>query len=332
MITFHYRLFNLFLLIAVCLLYAACLDQTVDSDKILVKIAVSQTPLSAPFYIAQKMKYFEESCVNVTLEETIGGKQNFEKVINGEADFGTSSDSVIVFKSLNKDKFSTLTTFVQSDNDVKIITLDNSNIHTSKDLIGKHIGLTKGAAGEYLLSTYLAIGGVNINQVTIKNIAPNELLRALLDKEVEVIVPWEPYAYQSIHNSSNRTRALNTKNLYTLTFNLISKKIKNELQLKSAECVIAALDKAINYIAAHPQESQKILVDHLQLDRAFIKWLWPDYIFKLSLNRSLLMSLKSQALWKIETGMVSSADIPDYKQIIDPRALQRVDGESITIK
>lgn len=329
---FHYPTFNLSLLITVSLLLSACQEQVKNNDKTPIIIAVSKTPLSAPFFIAQKLNYFKNSCVNVTIDETIGGKKSFEKVINGQADFGTSSDSVIVFESLNLNDFVTLTTFVQSDNDVKIITLDNSNIHSSKDLIGKRIGLTKGAAGEYLLSTYLAIGGVDINQVTIKNIAPDKLQQALTDNQVEVIVAWEPYAYQSTHNESNLTRVLNTKNLYTLTFNLISKKIKNEKQLKSATCVIDALHKAINYIAAEPEKSQDILVEHLDLDKAFIEWLWPDYIFKLSLNRSLIMSLESQALWAIKTGMVTNRESPDYKQIMDPRALEQVDGKAISIQ
>jgi len=329
---FHYPFLRLSLLTVVCLLLPACQEHIESSDKISIKISVSKTPLSAPFFIAQEMKYFEESCVKVTLDETIGGKQSFEKVVNGQADFGTSSDSVIAFKSLNRDDFVTLTTFVQSDNDVKIITLDDNNIYTSKDLVGKRIGVVKGAAGEYLLSTYLAIGGVGINEVVIQDIAPDKLQQALVDKEVEVIVSWEPYAYQSIHNSEIKTKLLNTKNLYTLSFNLISQRLNTQSQLNSAKCIIDALHKAINYIAAEPTNSQNILIKHLELDQAFIKWLWPDYIFKLSLNRTLMMSLESQAQWAINTGMVQKRNIPDYNKIMDPRPLEQIDRKAITIK
>jgi ABC-type nitrate/sulfonate/bicarbonate transport system substrate-binding protein len=310
----------------------SCQEQIGNGDKIPVKIAVSKTPLSAPFFIAKEMRYFEESCVKVTLDKTIGGKLSFEKVVTGQADFGTSSDSVIAFKSLSRSDFSTLTTFVQSDNDVKIITLDKSNIHTSKDLVGKRIGLVEGSAGEYLLSTYLAIGGGDINDVDIQNIAPDKLQQALLDNHVEAIVSWEPYAYQSINNSKFKTKQLNTKNIYTLSFNLISQKIRTQSQLKSAECVINALHKAINYIAAKPTKSQKILIKHLELDQGFINWLWPDYIFKLSLNRTLMMSLESQANWAIKTGMVQPRAIPDYHKIMDSRALEKIDNNAITIK
>lgn len=329
---FHQLKYKLTLCLAALLVLSACQESTQQINKTPVTIAVSKTPLSAPFFIAQKLKFFEQSCVNVTIDETIGGKRSFEKVVNGEADFGTSSDSVIVFKGLVRSDFSALTTFVQSDNDVKIVTLTNSNIRNSKHLVGKRIGLTKGTAGEYFLSTYLAISGIDINQVTIKNLAPDKLQQALEQEQVDVIVPWEPYAYRSIHNAVKPTRLLNTKNLYTLTFNLVSKKLKTDEQLKSAQCVIGALQKAINYIIAEPKDSQHIIIEHLGLNQAFINWVWPDYIFKLSLNRSFKMDLESQAQWALKTGMISQRDRPDFTNIMDTRALLKVNANAITIK
>ena len=93
-----------------------------QDDKYPVTIAVSKTPLSSPFYIAKAIKAFDDTCVEVKYTEVIGGQLAFEKVINGEVEFGTSSDSVMAFQSLNQHAFVTHAMFVQSDNDVKLIT------------------------------------------------------------------------------------------------------------------------------------------------------------------------------------------------------------------
>ena len=94
-----------------------------STDKVVnkptVNIAVSKTPLSGPIYIADSLGFFEESCVDVEITDVIGGKNSFDLVITGEADFGTSSGSVIVFEGMFRNDFVSLASFAQSDNDVK---------------------------------------------------------------------------------------------------------------------------------------------------------------------------------------------------------------------
>ena len=300
-------------------------------NKKTIKIAVSKTPLSAPIYIAEAQGYFEQSCANVTLEEVIGGKASFEKVISGEAHLATSSDSVVVFKSLLRNDFAALATFVQSDNDVKIFTYEDSNIFTGKDLIGKSVGVTRGAAGEYLLSAFLALDGLSINDIHTVGLSPDKLPQALIDKSIDAAVVWEPYGYEIASKLSGKAKMLNTKNLYTLTFNLIGKRSSKTGQDKSCQCVISAVNQAIDFIAAEPLIAQQILKEKLQLDENFIQWVWPDYIFKLSLNRSLIMNLEAQAKWVIDSNLVTTKTLPDYKNYIDKNPLKAVKPFAVTI-
>ena len=179
------------------------------------------------------------------LKDVLGGNRSFEAVISGEADFGTSSDSVIVFKSALRNDFVNLGTFVQSDNDVKLLTLEESGVRESMDLTGKKIGVTKGAAGEYFLSTYLAIGGVAMAQIETVYLQPEKLRQALIDNEVDVIVPWEPFAYHTIKELKGNAKVLQTKNLYTLTFNLIASKNQLAAKLPVARCVLEGIQAGL---------------------------------------------------------------------------------------
>lgn len=295
-----------------------------------IVIAVSKTPLSSPFYVAKAINAFDSTCVSVTFEQVIGGQAAFAKVMSGEVDFGTSSDSVIAFQSLLQKQFVSHAMFVQSDNDVKLLSRSSSNIVKISDLKGKRIGVTKGTASEYFLSTLLALHGVSIDEVEIQDFKPEELSSAFINNVVDAIAPWEPFAYQSAQQLLNEVVVHDTKNLNTLSFNLISKQADN-YTVEKAKCILEALNTAINFMALKPKEAQEIVIKELGLAPDFIRWVWPDYIFKLALNQSLMLSIKSQAAWVNETQMMNLKTPPNINEFLDSRAMLQVDPLAVNI-
>ncbi|WP_196138927.1 ABC transporter substrate-binding protein [Aliikangiella sp. G2MR2-5] len=296
-----------------------------------IRIAVSRTPLSAPIYIAKDKGLFDPRCIDVQLTEVFGGKASFEKMIRGEADFATSSESVIAFQSLKRNDFANIATFVQSDNDVKFVISKKSGIIVPQDLVGKKIAVTKGAAGEYFLSIYLALSGVDLKNVEVIDKAPEALAKSLQQGEVDVVVPWEPYAYETLRLSDGDAEILPSKNLYTLTFNLVAKKLNLAAKPQAARCILMGLKKAQEFIAKHPEESRQILIKRLRLDSNFVNWVWQDYIFKLSLSRSLVLNMESQIEWAISQGIVKSVVMPDFEHLIDQEYLMDVVPYAVTL-
>ena len=301
-----------------------------SKDKYPVTIAVSKTPLSTPFYVAKSINAFEETCVSVEYEAVIGGRAAFEKVMTDMVDFGTSSDSVIAFQSLTKHSFVTHAMFVQSDNDVKLITRSADEIKSTVDLKGKKVGVTKGTASEYLLSTLLAIEGLTMEDVELYHYRPEQLIVGFSNNEVDAIVSWEPFVFQAKQSLNTKINIHDTKSLSTLSFNLISQTADSRL-VEKAKCIIRGLQTAINYIASHPKESKKIVIDELNLAPEFIDWVWPDYIFKLGLNQSLILNIKSQAIWALDTQMRESGRVPNSERFVDSRALLQVEPGAVNL-
>ena len=326
------------LIIAVIGIFYFNLQHTWSQEKYPVTIAVSKTPLSTPFYIAKAINAFDDTCVSVEYSNVTGGQIAFEKVMNGNVDFGTSSDSVIAFQSLTQQSFVTHAMFVQSDNDVKLITRSSDKIKSTMDLKGKKLGVTKGTASEYLLSLLLAIEGLTMEDVELYHYKPDQLIQGFSNGEVDAIVPWEPFVFQASQLLGSKIKIHDTKSLSTLSFNLISQTAVGELVdkelVEKAKCVIQGLHKAINYIASHPTESKKIVIDELNLNPAFIDWVWPDYIFKLGLNQSLILNIESQAVWAMEIQMREFAefnDVPNSENFVDSRALLQVEPGAVNI-
>jgi len=295
-----------------------------------VSIAVSKTPLSSPFYVAQAIDAFDNTCVTVQFDEVIGGQAAFAKVMNGDVDFGTSSDSVIAFQSLAQKTFVTHAMFVQSDNDVKLITRPTDNINSIIDLKGKRVGVTKGTASEYFLSILLALEGLTVADITLSHHKPDQLIDSFISNKVDAITPWEPFVFQSKVLLNQQIKIHDTKNLNTLSFNLISQ-MADDLLIEKAKCIIQGLAIATNYIAANPNKSKGIVIEKLNVSPEFIDWVWPDYVFKLALNQSLVLSIKSQAAWAVATQMSEFNKLPNVKHFIDNRAMLQVDHAAVNI-
>lgn len=299
-------------------------------EKHSVVIAVSKTPLSTPFYVAKAINAFDETCVTPEYISVTGGQAAFESVIKGQADFATSSDSVIAFESLKNQDFVTHAMFVQSDNDVKILTKTADNINAFIDLKGKRIGVTQGTASEYILSTLLAIEGLTLEDVVLRNYAPERLIEGFERNEIDAILPWEPFAFEALQIFKNEIKIHDTKSLSTLSFNLVSQSADHRL-VEQAACIIQGLQTAIHYITSHPQQSKNIVVKELAIPADFIDWVWPDYIFKLGLNQSLILNINAQAIWAQGTQVTPLIDTPSAIDFIDTRALLKVDSGAVNI-
>ena len=306
------------------------LPQVLKQEKHSVTIAVSTTPLSTPFYVAKAINAFDDTCVNVEYQNVTGGQAAFERVMNGKVDFATSSDSVIAFESLKPQSFVTHAMFVQSDNDVKLITRSADDIAAIADLKGKRIGVTKGTASEYILTTLLAIEGLTIDDIQLRNYSPEKLIAGFKRHEVDAILPWEPFVFQAMQAFGDEIKIHDTKSLSTLSFNLISQ-AGEKLLVDKAECVIQGLHTAIHYITSHPQQAKNIVIAELNVAPEFIDWVWPDYIFKLGLNQSLILNVNAQASWAIGAQMTTAVGESNAVNFIDSRALLRVDSGAVNI-
>ena len=294
-------------------------------------VAVSKTPLSAPIYIADAMGFIDNHCVNIQLDEVIGGNRSLEAVLDGNAAFATTSDSVIVFKSAELQGFVNLSTFVQSDNDVKVIAHPESGIHTGADLPGKRIGVIRGTASEYFLSMLLAYEDISPAQVELVNMRPDEMPMALTMMKVDAVVVWEPFAYKTVTMMDNHIVQLSSKSLYTLTFNLLANADLVNSHAEETKCFLTGLDRAIDFISADPEQAQQILGERLGLDKEFTQWIWHDYLFKLSLTQSLLMNIESQAEWAAGKGMISREELPNYRDMLDARFLLEVKPSAVSV-
>lgn len=286
-----------------------------------INIAVSTTPLSSPFFVAERLALFDKYNVRVKLYPTRGGHQCFKLMMDGEVELATSSESVVMFNSFLRNDFSVLASFAESDNDLKILSLKSSSISEPHLLVGKTVGMVKSSASEYFMYAYMIITGNNKVDFDHVYMEPMDLGGALLSGEVDAISVWEPLGYQLSKEYGDEIDQFKTKGTHNLSFNLIAKKAFIEINLKKYVKVLAAIAEAETFISTYPNEAKEMVSDYLNLSMSELEWGWNDYIFRLSLSNALLSNLQTQARWAIATGAVSEQRMPDFRLLIDNQAL-----------
>ncbi len=307
--------------LAGALLLLATLDAAGAATAAALTIAVAKTPLSLPLYVAQSQGYFDAEGVQVKLVDVVGGKLAMDRLLLGEADLATSSETVVMFSSFQGREFALLASFVTSSEDVRLIGAKTVDPARPLQMRGKRIGMVPASASQYYLDSWLLLQGIDPNEVTRVSLAPDAMESALARGEVDAVVTWEPFAYRTLR-AVPQAKAFPNMGSYTLSFNLLVG--SRHLGRRDAELgkILRALERAEQFIRAQPQQAQALLRLRLELDPPFIDWIWPRTHYQLSLNQSLLYTLESEARWARQEGHVKAERSPNYLDFIYPGPLR----------
>lgn len=298
--------------VAIGVIYFTGTSKTISSSQI--KIGVSRTPLSSPFLIAEQLGLFNHFGLDVTILPCSSGAACTQLMLDRSVDYATASESVVMFQSFARDDLSLLVSFVESDNDLKLLTLNPINLRSVNDLAGKRVGIVKGTASEFYFDSLLISHDAEDMQVDKVYLQPHELVPALLSYRVEAISAWEPMGFEANLLSVAEVKNLGTKGVYQLSFNLITRSPYLEFVGDEPIRLLRALDMAIEWINEHPQQASNLIARRLDIPLNQVEWTWDDYLFRLSLGNSLLSNLQLQSRWAIEKGHVGDSP-PDFRKI-----------------
>jgi len=125
---------------------------------------------------------------------TISGPQDIQSVVTGDTDFGGAFDGAIVKLLAAKAPVEAVIGYYGVDEESwsGFYVLEDSPIHTARDLIGKKVAVnTVGAHHEFVLREYLARNGLSkaeADQVTLVVVPPVSSEQSLRQKQVDVAV------------------------------------------------------------------------------------------------------------------------------------------------
>ncbi|GLT18311.1 ABC transporter substrate-binding protein [Vibrio zhanjiangensis] len=288
-----------------------------------IRVGVSLTPLASPFLVAEHLGLFEEHGLNVVLFPCASGTACTQLMLSRDVEYATASESVVMYQSFNQSDLALLVSFVESDNDLKLLTLTPTGISEVGQLEDKRVGVVKGSASEFYFDSVLVANNYKALNVEKVYLQPHELVPALLSFSVDAISAWEPMGYKADIQSASTVRNLGTPGIYQHSFNLLSTAPYLEFAGQEPVHLLNALDEAVDWINAHPDEASRLIAKRLNIPLNQVKWSWEDYVFRLSLGNSLLSNLQLQARWALKEGLVKNQQ-PDFRELFYEQPFQQI--------
>ena len=221
--------------------------------------------------------------------------------------------------------------FFDFSDDVKIIARKDSGIRTGLDLKGKRVGTPSGTTGQFFLGAYLSYNTLSASDIEVIDIKPSKLPNALNSNQVDAIVIWEPHAYLAQELLQDNAIRLPSSEVYRETFNFM---VMNDFARKRPEALkrfLSAIQKATTFIKNRKEEAQNIVAKRLNLEKKIMVTLWDDFVFKISLDQSLITTLEDEARWAIHNKLTEKSEVPDYLNYIVPAALKAINPEVVTV-
>jgi NitT/TauT family transport system substrate-binding protein len=142
---------------------------------------------NAGFMYAKKLGLYEKAGINLTIEEGKGSGTTAQLVATGQTDVGFA-DAPAAMQLRTKGAPVKVIAPILQTNGFAIISLEEMNISTPKDLVGKRLAVQPGTAQTTLLEAILASNGIDKSKVNVINIDPGAFVGAVLEKKVDAIL------------------------------------------------------------------------------------------------------------------------------------------------
>jgi NitT/TauT family transport system substrate-binding protein len=294
-------------------------------------IATSRTPLSLPLYVAQAEGYFAAAGLKVTLLDCIGGHRCLKLVIDGQAQLATAADLPIVLRSMEQDDLAVLATIATTQNDLKLIARKSAGITDPRKLVGKKVGVVMRTASHYFLSTFLLSHGVDPRDVEFVPLQPEQLVDALVQRQVDAVSSWEPYGYLANRQLALDSTVLPNGGVYLQSFNLVGRRTELARDPRSQQALLQALQRANRLIASDPARAQALMHSRLEIDAGFTEWAWRSFRFRLSLDQALLSTLESEARWALREAVVARPSTVNFFGLLYSDPLRALDAGAVGV-
>jgi NitT/TauT family transport system substrate-binding protein len=296
------------------------------------KISVGAiTEYSTLILVAQGRGYFVDNGLDVTIVNHPSGANAFSDLLAHKVDVVTTADFVPVLNSFTSQDFKIVATMAKVKNGFELVARKDHGIQSAADLKGKVIGVTKKTAGEYWLSALLTFNNLSPNDIKVVDLPPLGLKAALLKGDVDAIMTFEPYVFDSRQSLGNKAVAISgqsDKDVY-IFLSTTNEFIRDHPQ--TLERFLRALRQAELYTQTNPTETVRIVAEQDHRSDTYMREVFPKFKPFLSLDSSALSILEDQAQWAILSKITDHVTLPNFNDYIYSAALRKVNPGEVTL-
>jgi ABC-type nitrate/sulfonate/bicarbonate transport system substrate-binding protein len=295
-----------------------------------VRLAQNQSPISGVSIIAKAKGFFEANGLDVAASNFTTGKQCLDTVVGGGAEVATTAESPTTAAAMAKTPIAFLARTEYSD--LKTLVAVAAHIKTPADLKGKQIAYTAGTGSEVYTWTLLRSANLDMNDVNLVNLRPQEMTPALAAGSIDGYSTWEPHIINGKKALGEKVIQLDTKGVYSETFNIVVMRDYAEKNPKVVRAFLKSLIEAEAWMNANREEAITIVADFVRMKRDDLVPIWNDFKFGVALDQKVIDILKAHATWRLATGNAPpNATMPDFASVVFAAPLKDVAPDRVRL-
>ncbi|MBI5128433.1 MAG: NrtA/SsuA/CpmA family ABC transporter substrate-binding protein [Rhodopseudomonas palustris] len=316
---------------AALLLSAVLRPEAASAEMLKAKLAQNLGPISGIVIVAKQQGFFEKRGLDITVSNFTSGKQCLDTVVGGGADIATTAEAPVTAAAMAGQPIAFLARMEYSD--LKTVVATKAGIKDKAGLKGKKIAFTAGTGSEVYTLALLKAAGLKKEDVTLVNLRPQEMLPALLSGSIDAFDTWEPHIANAKKTLGADVAELDTKGIYSETFNIVVMRDYLEKNGPLMEKFLAAMIDAETWMKANPEEAITTVATAVAIKREDLAPIWKDYVYQVRLDDRQLDVLKTHAAWRLESGNhPPGATMPDFTKVFAPEILKKLDPSRVTYK
>lgn len=279
--------------------------------------------------IAQEQGFFKENGLDAEITELTSGPESIDKMLANETDVTIAADFVGVRNIFNHPEIRILAQVNQH----RIFQLAGKKNKLSRppDLKDKKIGVTKNSAGEYFLGIFLQANNLKLEDITLVDLTPAQMIDQVENDTIDAMVVFEPHVYNLQKRLGNNFIAWNVQGNQNISAILYTTQDFIDKNPDVIKRYLRALVQSENYYKTHVEQTKDMVTTMFSYEKEYMDYSWPKLTHHITLNQELLLSMEDQARWTIENKLTDKTTVPNYLEFIYLEGLSSVKPEAITI-
>jgi ABC-type nitrate/sulfonate/bicarbonate transport system substrate-binding protein len=216
-----------------------------------------------PLQVAKAKGLFKAEGVDAEVTVFTTGATATEAFRAGRGDFISAGDlpSAAMWKTGN------VVGLAPSSSDTEIFGIvGRKDINSPRDLRGRKVATRMGSTGEFLLYRYLASGGLAPSDVNVIDLAPPEMVIAMVHGDIDAFAWLAPFTTRAINTGTNVKLITSARDLANNRIVLSASKSIIDRQPDLVRKVFRATHRATEFVRTNPEEATKIWADAVQGD------------------------------------------------------------------
>lgn len=305
----------------------------VDSKLEITAYGVIDPQVSAQQIIADKKGYFKEEGLNLTNKLIQSGTDMPALISGGDAQVSFESANTAITCAANGVNVKVVSCVSDAGDTQCVVAGKNSGIESAKDMEGKKMGVSAGAAVLVAVQNMCKELDVDYDKIEKVTLGPSDQIASLEKGDIDMMACWEPWV-TTAEKEGGKLLFSGLQSYFPekegdvdwLSFECTFQVRGEFLEEHPAEvkAILRALKKATEYINEHPEEAAKIVAKEIKQNEDTVLAIMKKNHYKMEMDDSFKKATNDVAAFMKDTGDIDK--VPEYSDYNDASLVKEVLG------